>query len=271
MKWAIAAIATGLVVAGTVATSHKPAPKPLGPWVEATGATTDQPASDVPRPLTSVHTEPATATAQPTAAPTLSPTGPPTEAPKPIQERSLLDSLNVTARPSGTSGYTRSQFGSSWRDIEGNGCDQRDDVLVRDALKGTVHVARLGSCDHDVLSGTWIDPYTGRRIELADAKDPHQAQRVQIDHVVPLAEAWESGASGWVMSRRVTYANDLLNLLAVDGPTNASKGADDPAAWRPRKNYQCAYAKRWIRTKARWDLAVDPSEVRALREMLEYC
>ncbi|WP_292650177.1 HNH endonuclease family protein [Nocardioides sp.] len=104
-----------------------------------------------------------------------------------------------------------------------------------------------------------------------DLKEPGQAQAIQVDHVVPLAEAWRSGASAWSEDRRRSFSNDLGNLLAVDGPTNMSKGDDDPAGWRPRKGFQCAYAARWVDTKARWSLAVDDSERRALEEMLGYC
>jgi hypothetical protein len=167
--------------------------------------------------------------------------------------------------------YDRDAFGSSWRDLDINGCNQRDDVLVRDAVPGTVVTGRQGGCVHDVLAGSWIDPYTGRRNDLTDAKLPAQSQAVQIDHVVPLSEAWSSGAWAWSQDRREAFANDLTALLAVDGPTNASKGDDDPAAWRPRKGYQCEYARRWISVKAAWALEVDQSERQAIEEMLGYC
>lgn len=182
-----------------------------------------------------------------------------------------LDDLVVLDRPRGTAGYRREAFGSAWADTDDNGCNQRDDVLLRDAVPGTTRVQQQDACDHDVLAGTWVDPYTGARLVLDDLKDATQAQAVQIDHVVPLAEAWVSGAAGWGEARRASYANDLEGLLAVDGPTNASKGAGDPAAWRPRQAEQCAYAVRWVDGKHRWGLAVDAPEVRALREMLETC
>ncbi|WP_435770149.1 HNH endonuclease family protein [Nocardioides sp. SYSU DS0651] len=184
--------------------------------------------------------------------------------------RSRLAALALTERVR-RDDYRRDAFGTAWRDTDGNGCNQRDDVLLRDAVPGSAVVVRQGACDHDVLAGRWVDPYTGRRIVLDDLKDPSQAQAVQIDHVVPLAEAWASGAAGWSAARRERFANDLDGLLAVDGPTNAGKGADDPAAWRPRKAFQCEYAVRWIDTKSRWSLAADHSEVRALREMLDRC
>lgn len=185
--------------------------------------------------------------------------------------RQQLAALRSQERPRGTLGYQRDAFGPSWQDIDGNGCNQRDDVLLRDAVPGSTRVGQQGRCDHDVLAGAFVDPYSGRQHVLDDLKDPSQSQAVQIDHVVPLAEAWVSGASAWDAERRALFANDLDNLLAVDGPTNASKSAWDPAAWRPRKGYQCSYATRWIRVKHHWDLAADPSEVAALGEMLERC
>ena len=186
--------------------------------------------------------------------------------------RAALATLpRVARRPTGLPAYERSAFGSAWADVDGNGCNQRDDVLLRDARPGTTVVQQQGRCDHDVLAGTWTDPYSGRVHVLDDLKDQRQAQAVQIDHVVPLAEAWRSGAWSWNPDRRRAYANSLDVLLAVDGPTNASKSDDDPAAWRPRRAYQCTYALRWTAVKQAWQLAVDDSERAALEEMLDAC
>lgn len=196
---------------------------------------------------------------------------PPVKVPASARARRQLEALRVVSRGQWSEGYQRDAFGSAWIDVDGNGCNQRDDVLLRDAVPQTVVVAMQGACDHDVIAGTWVDPYTGRTLVFRDLKDPAQAQGVQIDHIVPLAEAWASGASTWTDDRRRAFANDLTELLAVDGPTNASKGDDDPAAWRPRKSFQCEYARRWISTKSRWTLAVDASEKHALYEMLGYC
>ncbi|HRA06684.1 MAG TPA: HNH endonuclease family protein [Propionicimonas sp.] len=183
-----------------------------------------------------------------------------------------LDALRVTARESPERlGYSRSAFGNGWVDTDGNGCNQRDDVLLRDAVPGSVRVVGQGACDHDVVAGVWIDPYTGAHLGFDNLKDQVQAQAIQIDHVVPLAEAWVSGATYWSRDRRQSFANDLAELLAVDGPTNASKGSGDPAAWRPKKEFQCDYARRWIALKATWNLALDGSELRALTEMLAFC
>lgn len=177
----------------------------------------------------------------------------------------------VERQPAGLASYRREAFGSDWADVDGNGCNQRDDVLLRDAVRGSTRTAVQGGCDHDVLAGRWVDPYTGAELVLDDLKDLGQAQAVQIDHVVALAEAWRSGAAGWEEERRRAFANDLDVLLAVDGPTNAAKGDDDPAAWRPRLAFQCAYGVRWIAVKHTWDLGADASERAALDELLATC
>ncbi|GAA3530862.1 hypothetical protein GCM10022196_08690 [Aeromicrobium flavum] len=190
----------------------------------------------------------------------------------PSDARAQLDGLRVTdRRPAGVPTYARDAFGSAWKDVDRNGCNQRDDVLLRDAVPGTTRVQVQHSCPHDVLAGTWVDPYTSRHLTFDDLKDPRQAQAIQIDHVVPLAEAWVSGAHAWPDERREQFANDLTVLLASDGPTNASKGSGDPAAWKPRKAFQCTYATHWIDVKHRWGLAVDISEATALTEMLQRC
>jgi hypothetical protein len=191
--------------------------------------------------------------------------------PRAERARAELDRLVVRARLRGTEGYRRDAFGSDWVDTDDNGCNQRDDVLLRDAVPGTTRVQTQGACDHDVVAGTWHDPYTGRTLTFTDLKDLRQAEAIQIDHVVPLAEAWVSGARRWSRTRREVFANDLGELLAVDGPTNMSKGDGDPASWRPRRGYQCTYARRWIAVKTRYRLEIDGSEKAALNQMLGLC
>jgi len=196
----------------------------------------------------------------------------PSDLPTPQRAAALLDELpQVPRHDPNAPDYDRDAFGTAWADTDNNGCNQRDDVLLRDAEPGSVTVAPQGACDHDVLAGTWLDPYTGARLSFDDLKDLSQAQAIQIDHVVPLAEAWGSGAYAWSERRRERFANDLRGLLAADGPTNAAKGADDPAAWRPRRAHQCAYALRWIEVKHTWTLGVDDSERRALGKLLGTC
>jgi Protein of unknown function (DUF1524) len=220
------------------------------------GCSSDQPTGSEPAPVPRAVSD--------------TPSVPPAPVASEADARRQLRGLRVAPRRP-PEGYVRDAFGSAWLDTDGNGCNQRDDVLLRDAVRGTVRYAQQGGCDHDVLAGSWVDPYTGRRLVFDDLKDPHQAEAIQIDHLVPLAEAWSSGASAWSADQRKSFANDLAELLAVDGPTNASKGDDDPAAWRPRKAFQCTYAVRWVATKARYGLAVDRPEKRALAEMLDYC
>lgn len=190
---------------------------------------------------------------------------------EPAQARATLEGLRTVDRRPRMPAYDRDAFGPAWRDVDGNGCNQRDDVLLRDAVPGTAVVQVQRSCLHDVIAGTWMDPYSGTRLEFDDLKDQRQAQAIQIDHVVPLAEAWVSGAHAWSAERRSRFANDLPSLVAADGPTNASKGSQDPAGWRPKAAFQCAYATRWIDVKQRWDLAVDANEARALMAMLDTC
>jgi hypothetical protein len=245
-------------------TTDDPESSPLGPASEAPVRPTVVPSSTptgAPKPSPTPTTPHATSNAP----------NPPAAGHREQKATARLEQLKVEDRVRPPLTYSRDAFGSGWIDTDHNGCNQRDDVLLRDAAPGTVKTGWQGRCDHDVLAGTWTDPYTGRTIVLTNMKEMHQSVAIQIDHIVPLSEAWVSGAAEWSSDRRHRFANDLDELLAVDGPTNESKGDGDPAAWRPRKGYQCTYAERWIGVKLRWDLAADPSEVLALRQMLSYC
>jgi hypothetical protein len=164
--------------------------------------------------------------------------------------------------------YDRDSYGEAWADTDGNGCNQRDDVLLRDAVAGTVTIATQGSCDHDVLAGSWRDPYTRQLQRLDDIKDPVQAQAITIDHIVPQAEAHRAGADQWEPAHRESFANDLDNLVAVDGEQNSAKADRDPAHWLPpAAAVRCAYAIRWVRIKHDWQLGVDTAERAALRHI----
>lgn len=244
----------------------------------ALGACAEQPTWTAPEPVKSQP--PATATPPTTPVPALTtPVEPTPKEPKKTTTPSSatqnahdrLAALRRVDRNPKVPEYRRDEFGPRWKDVDGNGCNQRDDVLLRDAIPGTVKTQWQGRCPHDVLAGSWKDPYTGKTLVFTDLKNLSQARAIQIDHVVALSEAWKSGAHAWPYDKRVRFANTLDNLLAVDGPTNMSKGDGDPAAWRPRKGYQCSYARRWIRVKHKWKLGADESEVRALTEMLGYC
>lgn len=191
----------------------------------------------------------------------------------PEQAKAALADLTVgPATLPGTVDYDRGDYGEPWQDVDGNGCNQRDDVLLRGALPGSAVVEEQGTCPHDVVAGSWEEPYTDALLTFDDLKDPEQAQALSIDHVVPLAEAHRSGASAWPEERRAEFANDLDGLVAVDGSANAEKGDSDPSTWRPPDEaVWCVYALVWIDMKDEWSLSVDTAEVRALQDMLNRC
>jgi hypothetical protein len=173
--------------------------------------------------------------------------------------RTALDDLPVKGRAPMT-GYAREQFGDGWADLDGDGCTTRDDVLRRD-LTDVV----LDGCT--VVSGVLLDPYGGTTVEFRRS----DASAVQIDHVVALADAWQKGAQQWTAARRTEFANDPLNLLAVEGGLNQAKGAGDAATWLPARAYRCAYAIRQVTVKARYGLWVTAAEHDALRRWLGTC
>ncbi|GAA3435959.1 HNH endonuclease family protein [Kutzneria kofuensis] len=171
--------------------------------------------------------------------------------------RSELSALTVAAQGS-LSGYSRDRF-PHWIIISGT-CDTRETVLKRDGTGVTVN----SSCTP--TAGSWYSPYDGATWT--------QASDVDIDHVVPLAEAWRSGASSWTDSKRQSYANDLTDpqLIAVTDNVNESKGDQDPSTWQPpRTAYRCTYAKMWIQVKYKWSLTLQSTEKSALQTMLNGC
>jgi hypothetical protein len=186
--------------------------------------------------------------------------------------RAAIGQLRLVEAPRGSADYRRAAFGKAWTDTDGNGCNQRDDVLLRDAVASAPHtVGRQGSCDHDVLSGTWVDPYSGTSITLTDAKQPRQAESVQIDHIVALSVAWRYGARSWTAERRLEFANDLRHLVASGGASNQSKGGSDAAQWQPIRPAQCGYAVRYVTVKAAYGLPTDAAEKQSLARMLATC
>ena len=184
----------------------------------------------------------------------------------PATAEQLLDSLAVKGRAPKT-GYTRDQFGQRWADINRNGCDTRNDILKRD-LSGVVFKAKTNNCV--VLTGTLIDPYSGKTINFVRGNVTSMA--VQIDHVVALSNAWQTGAFKLTLSQRTNFANDPLNLLAVDGPLNEQKSDGDAATWLPPlKSYRCKYVARQIAVKAKYGLWVTPPEKNAMKSILAKC
>ncbi|NYG06276.1 hypothetical protein BJ986_000763 [Phycicoccus badiiscoriae] len=164
-------------------------------------------------------------------------------------------------------GYERARFGQAWADVDRNGCDTRNDILRRDLTRFTLKAGTHGCL---VLKGTLHDPYTGSTI--AFVRGPSTSNAVQIDHVVALSDAWQKGAQQWSLAQRTAFANDPLNLLAVDGPTNLRKGDGDAATWLPpRKAGRCAYVARQIAVKHRYRLWVTAAERDAMVRVLSAC
>ncbi|KQX66361.1 deoxyribonuclease [Angustibacter sp. Root456] len=177
-----------------------------------------------------------------------------------------LATLRVAGRAPKT-GYDRARFGQAWADVDRNGCDTRNDVLRRDLTRYTLKAGTHGCL---VLKGTLHDPYTGRTISFVRGQSTSIA--VQVDHVVALSDAWQKGAQTWTLDQRTAFANDSLNLLAVDGPTNASKGDGDAATWLPPvKSYRCAYVARQVAVKSRYGLWVTRAEKDAMARVLARC
>lgn len=171
-----------------------------------------------------------------------------------------LEGLRVASESSG-GGYARDRFGTRWKDIDHNGCDQRNDVLARDLRD----VRKRGTCV--VIAGTLRDPYSGKTISFAKS----DAAEVQIDHIYPLALAWRMGASEWDEDRRERFANDHDNLLAVWGVPNRQKSDSGPSEWKPQKAFQCAYAAKYIAIAKEYTLPVTRADHDALRGFLGRC
>jgi hypothetical protein len=174
---------------------------------------------------------------------------------------STVDDLRVA--PEGRrDGFDRDLF-PHWVDADGDGCDTRDEVLLAES-RTAPHVDPTRCL---VVRGDWLSTYDGY-----STPDPTE---LEVDHVVALAEAWDSGASAWDEDRRTAFANDLGEggaLQAVTAAMNQSKGDKDPAEWQPpNRDAWCGYAASWVRVKVRWDLTADEAEVRALRNMLDGC
>ena len=177
----------------------------------------------------------------------------------------ILNTLPVKGRAPKT-GYSRAQFGDAWSDIDHNGCDTRNDILNRD-LTAKQHKNSRGCV---VISGILNDPYTGKVINFMRGKDT--SEQVQIDHVVALSDAWQSGAQEISAQERLQLANDPENLLAVDGPANQQKSDSDAATWLPANaSFRCSYVARQIRVKAKYHLWVKPAEKEAMINVLTPC
>jgi hypothetical protein len=169
--------------------------------------------------------------------------------------------------------YRRDAFGDTWTDDNPapgghNGCDTRNDILDRDLIDKTY--VSIKRCPNAVASGTLHDPYTNATVPFVRGAQVGAA--VQIDHIVPLALAWDLGARSWTDDMRVRFANDPANLLAVDGPANQDKGDKEPATWMPPNHaFWCQYAVQFANVLRGYGLAVDTPSAAVLRDAAASC
>ncbi|MFF4602639.1 HNH endonuclease family protein [Streptomyces sp. NPDC001339] len=158
-------------------------------------------------------------------------------------------------------GYARTKF-RHWIDEDKDGCNTRNEVLLKEAVAPPDVGPRC-----KLTGGTWLSYYDDKTVDSPSGLD--------IDHMVPLAEAWDSGASQWTAARRQAYANDLdaeRSLVAVTARSNRQKADQDPAEWMPPDaDAQCTYLSDWVGTKLRWSLTIDRDERDTLRELAADC
>ena len=173
----------------------------------------------------------------------------------------------VTKGRAAKTGYTRAQFGPAWADVDRNGCDTRNDILKRD-LTNLVIKEKTNGCT--VLSGTLVDPFSGEIINFAQGAKTSKG--VEIDHLVALSNAWQTGAFKLTPDQRKAFANDPLNLLAVKGKLNSQKGDGDAATWLPPlKSYRCDYVSRQVAVKLKYKLWFTAPEKEAMIRILKTC
>ncbi|MET7608828.1 HNH endonuclease family protein [Streptomyces avermitilis] len=176
-----------------------------------------------------------------------------------VPVREALQALPV--KDESRAGYERNKF-RHWTDANHDGCNSRAEVLKAEAVDAPTQGANCM-----LTGGLWYSSYDDAYFD--------SARQLDVDHLVPLAEAWDSGASAWTAKEREAYANDLDDpraLIAVSAASNRSKSDQDPATWLPPfAAYRCQYVTDWVADKTRYQLAVDPTEEAALAESLSRC
>jgi len=181
------------------------------------------------------------------------------EKPESSELSNLLVSLVI--EPESPEPYDRSLF-RHWIDADGDGCNARREVLIAEAIEAPTIGDRC-----DLIGGLWYSAFDGVTSDDDSSFD--------VDHMVPLSEAWDSGANEWSSDRRRAFANDLdlpQALIAVSASSNRSKGDKDPADWLPPlQSYRCQYVEDWVRVKVKWELSVDQREFSAIRSLLATC
>jgi len=169
--------------------------------------------------------------------------------------------------------YRRDAFGETWTDDNPapgghNGCDTRNDILDRDLVDKTY--VSIKRCPKAVAMGTLYDPYTNATV--AFTRGAQVGAAVQIDHIVPLALAWDLGARNWTDDMRLRFANDPANLIAVEGQANQDKGDSEPAAWMPPNHaFWCQYAVQFANMLRGYGLPVDTPSAVVLRDAAATC
>lgn len=232
----------------------------VGADVPETAGSPSATASASPTPTPSVTVSPS---ATPTPAPTPTPTPTPTQTGHAQAGTAAAALIALDVKPESASGdYEREAFGDGWIDVDRNGCDTRNDMLILRLEEREMS----GSCT--VLSGRLADPFTGTSIWF----ERGGASEVDIDHLVALSAAWVTGASEWDYGTRVAFANDPLNLEPVDAGENRSKGDDDASEWLPpHSEFHCQYVARQIAIKTKYELWVTPVESSAMARVLDSC
>lgn len=244
--FAASALAASLLLSGCAGATTELKDTPT-PSVSASAGTNTSPA-------------PAIASGEPTQAP----------APQPVAAgtvSALLETLAV--KPADESiKYDRDLFGEPWEDIEGNGCDTRNDMLLRDLKDITVDA---NECT--VLLGTLVDPYSGKTINFDRSKGGGGG--IDIDHLVALSAGFRTGAASWPADKKLQFANDPLNLLSSASGPNRAKGDKDASEWLPgtagNPSFNCKYVARQVAVKAKYGAWVTPSEKTAIVDVLTSC
>ncbi|MEN9292967.1 MAG: hypothetical protein RL288_763 [Actinomycetota bacterium] len=179
------------------------------------------------------------------------------------QALEILNQIPVKGRAPKT-GYSRAAFGPQWSDVDRNGCDTRNDILKRD-LTNLVFREKTRECV--IESGILLDPFSNTEINFV--RGQRTSMLVQIDHVVSLSNAWQTGIFQSSVKERIAFANDPINLLAVKGSLNSQKGDGDAATWLPpHKPFRCKYVTLQINVKAKYGLWVTRAEQEAMVRIL---
>jgi len=239
--------------------TESPSSQTLEPEVSATP---DDGATASPEPSDKQSTAP-TASPEPPSTPSPETTRTePVSTPSPSKDSTIADLLaQLEIEAESSLDYDRDLF-RHWVDADGDGCNARREVLIAEAIAAPTIGARC-----ELIGGQWYSAFDGVVTEDDSSFD--------VDHMVPLKEAWQSGAHAWSASRRQAFANDLdlpESLIAVSASSNRSKSDRDPADWLPPlTSFRCQYLEDWLQVKVKWELSVDPREFQAMRDVLLVC